>query len=109
MALKHVYYHVRNELPVYVRFRIQDAWGWCPGMPHRDVMGREVVAGSCLGMHAHPWWIHVNVWQNQLKKNHFLKKNTKLWEETIPPPKSHLSMFFWPFLTQLNRVDSGPM
>ena len=20
---------------------------------------------SCLGMHVHPWWIHVNVWQNQ--------------------------------------------
>ena len=24
MALKHVYYHVRNESPVYVRQRIQD-------------------------------------------------------------------------------------
>ena len=32
MALKHVYYHVRNELPVYVQDRIQDAWGWCTGM-----------------------------------------------------------------------------
>ena len=21
--------------------------------------------GSCLGSHVHPWWIHVNVWQNQ--------------------------------------------
>ena len=21
--------------------------------------------GSCLGMRVHPWWIHVNVWQNQ--------------------------------------------
>ena len=21
--------------------------------------------GSCLGTHVHPWWIHVNVWQNQ--------------------------------------------
>ena len=20
---------------------------------------------SCLGTHVHPWWIHVNVWQNQ--------------------------------------------
>ena len=30
MALKHVYYHVRNESPVYARYRIQDAWGWCP-------------------------------------------------------------------------------
>ena len=21
--------------------------------------------GSCLGSHVYPWWIHVNVWQNQ--------------------------------------------
>ena len=42
MALKHVYYHVRNESPVYVRYRIQDAWGWCMGMIQRDDMGREV-------------------------------------------------------------------
>ena len=21
--------------------------------------------GSCLGTHVPPWWIHVNVWQNQ--------------------------------------------
>ena len=34
MALKHVYYHVRNEVPVYVWYRIQDAWGWCMGMTH---------------------------------------------------------------------------
>ena len=65
MALKHVYYHVRNEAPVYVRYRIQDAWGWCMGMTQRDVMGREVGGGSSLGTHVHPWWIHVNVWQNQ--------------------------------------------
>ena len=23
--------------------------------------------GSCLGTHVHPWWIHVNVWQNQYR------------------------------------------
>ena len=23
--------------------------------------------GSCLGTPVHPWWIHVNVWQNQFK------------------------------------------
>ena len=39
MALKHVYYHVRNKAPVYVRYRIQDAWGWCTGMTQRDDMG----------------------------------------------------------------------
>ena len=35
------------------------------GMTQRDVVGREVAGGSCLGSHVHPWWIHVNVWQNQ--------------------------------------------
>ena len=65
-ALKHVYYHVRIESPVYVQCRIQHAWGWCTGMTQRDVAGREVGGGgSCLGSHVHPWWIHVNVWQNQ--------------------------------------------
>ena len=42
MALKHVYYHVRNESPVYVQYRIRDAWGWCTGMIQRDDMGWEV-------------------------------------------------------------------
>ena len=45
MALKHVDYHVRNESPIYVRYRIHDAWGWCTGMIQRDVMGREVGGG----------------------------------------------------------------
>ena len=49
MALKHVYYHVRNEWPVYVRCRIQDAWGWCTGMTQRDVMGREAGEGFMFG------------------------------------------------------------
>ena len=65
MALKDVYYHVGNEVPVYVRCRIQDAWGWCTGMIQRDDIGWEVGGGSCLGIHVHPWRIHVNVWQNQ--------------------------------------------
>ena len=42
MASKHVYYHVRNESPLYVFCRIEDAWGWCTGMTQRDDMGREV-------------------------------------------------------------------
>ena len=49
MALKHVYYQVRNELPVYVRYRIQDAWGWCTGMIQRDDMGWEVGGGFMIG------------------------------------------------------------
>ena len=40
--------------------------------------------GSCLGMHVHPWWIHVNVWQNQysiVKQNKIkikIKMKTKI-------------------------------
>ena len=49
MALKHVYYHVRNESPVYVQYGIQDAWGWCTGMIQRDDMGWEVGGGFRIG------------------------------------------------------------
>ena len=49
MALKHVYYHVRIESPVYVRRMIQHAWGWCTVMIQRDVMGREVGEGFMFG------------------------------------------------------------
>ena len=49
MALKHVYYHVRNESPVYVRCRIQDAWGLCMGMIQRDDMEWEVGGGFMFG------------------------------------------------------------
>ena len=45
MALKHVYYQVRNESPVYVQYKIQDAWAWCTGMIQRDDMGWEVGGG----------------------------------------------------------------
>ena len=49
--MKHVYYHVRNESPAYVQYRIQDAWGWCAGMTQRDDMGRVVGGGnSCTPM-----------------------------------------------------------
>ena len=64
---------------------IQDARGWCTGMTQRDDMGREVEGGSGWGMHVHPWWIHVNVWQNQynivkLKKK---KKENDLWYKMV--------------------------
>ena len=43
--LKQVYYHVRNESPVYVRCGMQDAWGWCMGMIQSDNMGWDVGRG----------------------------------------------------------------
>ena len=49
MALKHVYYYVRNESPVYVQCKIQDAWGWCTGMIQRDDMGWEMGGGFRIG------------------------------------------------------------
>ena len=47
--MKHVYYDVRKEVPVYVRCRIQDAWGWCMGMIQGDDMGWEVGGGFRIG------------------------------------------------------------
>ena len=49
MALKHVQYHMGNELPVQVRCGMQEAWGWCTGMTQRDGMGREVEGGFRIG------------------------------------------------------------
>ena len=63
--MKHVYYQVRNELTVYVQYRIQDAWGWCTGMIQRDDMGWEVGGGFRIGNTCTPVAVHVNVWQNQ--------------------------------------------
>ena len=51
MALKHVKYHVCNELPVRVRCTILDAWGWCTGMTQKDGMGRKMGGGVHDGAH----------------------------------------------------------
>ena len=39
----------RNESPVQVRCRIQEACGWCTGMTQRDGMGREEGGGFRMG------------------------------------------------------------
>jgi len=49
MALKHVKYHVWNEMPVQVQGTILDAWGWCTGTTWRDGMGREEGGGFRRG------------------------------------------------------------
>ena len=61
-GLKHVKYHVGNELPVQVRCMILDDWGWCTGTTQRDGMGRE--EGSGWGTHVSLWRIHFDIWQN---------------------------------------------
>ena len=49
MAMKHVKYHVGNELPVQVRCTMLDAWGWCTGTAQRDGIGREEGGGFGMG------------------------------------------------------------
>ena len=49
VALKHVYYHMWNELPVQVRCMRQGAQGWCTGMTLRYGVGREVEGGFWIG------------------------------------------------------------
>ena len=45
---------------------IQDAWGWCTETTQRDGTGREERGrGSGWETRVRPWWIHVDVWQNQ--------------------------------------------
>ena len=39
--------------------------GPCSRMTQRDGMEREMRGGSGWGPRVHPWWIYVNVWQNQ--------------------------------------------
>ena len=35
------------------------------GIPREMVWGGSWEGGSGLGTHVYPWWIHVDVWQNQ--------------------------------------------
>ena len=91
MALKHVYYQVRNESPVYLWYRIQDAWGWCTGMIQRDDMGWEVggrfrignactpVADSCQCM-AKQYSI---VKQNKIKIKNKKTKNKRVQKTVL--------------------------
>jgi len=49
IALKHVYYHMGNRLPVQVQCMRQGAQGQCTGMTLRDGIGREVGGGFRMG------------------------------------------------------------
>jgi len=69
MALKHVKYHVRNELPVQVRCTILDARYWmlgasALGRPRGMVWGGRREEGSGWGTHVYLWRIHFDIWQN---------------------------------------------
>ena len=49
IALKPVYYHTWNRLPVQVRCIRQGAQGWCTGMTLWEGMGRDVGGGFKMG------------------------------------------------------------
>ena len=62
MTLKHVKYHVRNELPVQVRYWMLGASAL--GRPRGMVWGGRREVGSGWGTHVYLWWIHFDIWQN---------------------------------------------
>ena len=64
MALKHVKYHVRNELPVQVRRTILMLGASALGRPRGMVWGGRRVEGSGWGTHVYLWRIHFGIWQN---------------------------------------------
>ena len=69
MAMKHVKYHVGNELPVQVRCTMLDARCWmlgagALGRPRGMVWGGRREVGSGWGTHVYLWRIHFDIWQN---------------------------------------------
>ena len=62
--MKHVKYHVGNELPVQVQCTMLDAWGWCAETAQGDGMGGGREEGSGWGARVYLWWIHFDIWKN---------------------------------------------
>ena len=64
IALKHLYYHMRNRPPFQVWCMRQGAQDWCTGMTLREGSVGRWQRGSGWRTHVHPWLTHVNVCQN---------------------------------------------
>jgi len=62
MAMKHVKYHVGNELPVQARCWMLGAGAL--GRPRGMVWGGRREEGSGWGTHVYLWRIHFDIWQN---------------------------------------------
>ena len=59
-------------------------------MTQRDGVGREVRGDSGLETCVHPWWIHVDVWQNQYNIVKLKKKEyTELYKKELHDPDNH--------------------
>ena len=103
-ALKHVYYHIWNRLPVQIQCMRQGAQGWCTGMTLRDGMGREVGGGSGWGTHLHPWLIHANVWQKPLQYCKLISLQLKLINLKIIITQQ--SIPFWAYIQKRWKQNS---
>jgi len=69
VTLKHVEYHVRNELPVQSCQSRFDERYWmlgagALGRPRGMVWGGRREEGSGWGTHVYLWWIHFDILQN---------------------------------------------
>ena len=68
--------------PVQVRCMILDAWGWCPGTPQRDGMGREEGGGFRMGNTCIPvtdsfWYMAKPIQYCKVKLNKIKKKKKR--------------------------------
>ena len=61
-------------------------------MTQRDGMGREVEGVSGWGARVHPWWIHVDIWQNQYN---IVSKKIKKKQITKLMPQKSVTIFFY--------------
>ena len=55
-------------------------------------MGREVEGVSGWGARVHPWWIHVDIWQNQYN---IVSKKIKKKQITKLMPQKSVTIFFY--------------
>ena len=64
MAMKHVKYHVGNELQARFDARCWMLGAGALGWPRGMVWGGRREEGSGWGTHVYLWWIHFDIWKN---------------------------------------------
>ena len=67
IALKHVYYQVRNRSPAQVGCIRQVLGADALGRPRGMGWGGRQEGGLGWGTHVNPWLIHVSAWQKSLQ------------------------------------------
>ena len=86
IALKQVYYQVRNRSPAQVGCTRQVLRAGALGRPRGMGWGGSREVGSGWGTHVNPWLIHVNVWQKPLQYGkvislQLIKINEKIYKK----------------------------